>query len=49
MVVYVPDAGECARLREAVERLVQLYEAWSQPDKAAEWKEKLAEVDQAAR
>ena len=30
-----------AAIREAGERLVQLYEAWAKPDKAAEWKAKL--------
>jgi serine/threonine protein kinase/tetratricopeptide (TPR) repeat protein len=29
------------RLTEAIERLVQLYEAWGQPEKAAEWRAKL--------
>jgi len=37
------------RLREAMERLAQLYEAWGKPDKAAEWKQKLPELDRAAR
>jgi tetratricopeptide (TPR) repeat protein len=30
-------------LREAVERLVRLYEAWGKPDKAEEWRKKLGE------
>jgi hypothetical protein len=30
-----------SRLAEAIERLVQLYEAWGQPEKATEWKAKL--------
>jgi tetratricopeptide (TPR) repeat protein len=29
------------RLTEAIERLVQLYDAWGQPEKAAEWRAKL--------
>jgi hypothetical protein len=29
------------RLTEAIERLVQLYEAWAKPEKAAEWRAKL--------
>jgi tetratricopeptide (TPR) repeat protein len=29
------------RLTEAIERLVQLYEAWGKPEKAAEWRAKL--------
>jgi serine/threonine protein kinase/tetratricopeptide (TPR) repeat protein len=35
------------RPKEALQRLVQLYEATEQSDKAAEWKEKLAEFDRA--
>jgi hypothetical protein len=31
------------RLQEALERLVELYEATGQPEKAAEWNRKLAE------
>ena len=31
-------------LKEAVERLVRLYEETARPDKAAEWKQKLAEL-----
>jgi len=30
-----------ARLKEALERLVQLYTDWGQAEKAAQWKEKL--------
>jgi eukaryotic-like serine/threonine-protein kinase len=30
-----------ARLRDALERLVQLYDAWSKPDEAAKWRNKL--------
>ena len=33
-----------ARLAEALERLVQLYEATEQKDKAAEWRKKLEEA-----
>src|SRR5262249_40419967 len=32
-------------LREAIERLVQLYEAWGKPGKAAEWKARLGPTD----
>ena len=32
-------------LRQALERLVQLYEAKNQPENVAEWKDKLAEYD----
>jgi len=31
------------RLREAVERIVELYAAWGKPEKAGEWKSKLPE------
>jgi non-specific serine/threonine protein kinase/serine/threonine-protein kinase len=33
------------RLAEAIERLVQLYEAWGQPEKAAAWKVRLGLAD----
>ena len=36
------------RVREALERLVRLYDATEHPDQAAEWKAKLADFDQAA-
>ena len=35
------------RLKDAIERLAQLYEAWSKPDKAGEWKAKLLEFQTA--
>ena len=28
------------RLTEAIDRLVQLYEAWGKPEQAAQWREK---------
>jgi len=31
--------------RDAIERYIRLYEAWPQPEKAAEWKQKLADFD----
>ena len=37
------------RLAEAAERVVKLYEAWGKPDKAAEWRAKLAKPSDAAR
>jgi len=40
----IPPDGK-PRLKEALQRLVQFYEATSQPDKAAEWKQKLADFD----
>jgi tetratricopeptide (TPR) repeat protein len=36
-----PLPENLARKREALERVVRLYEAWGKPDKAAEWKAKL--------
>ena len=36
----MPAQGK-PRLSEALERLVQLYDAWGKPDQAAEWREKL--------
>ncbi|MGO9468406.1 MAG: tetratricopeptide repeat protein [Isosphaeraceae bacterium] len=32
------------RLTEAGDRVIQLYEAWAKPEKAAEWRQKLAPV-----
>jgi tetratricopeptide (TPR) repeat protein len=40
--IAVPDRS---RLREAAERVVQLYEAWGRPDQAAAWKAKLGLTD----
>src|SRR5207249_5022929 len=34
-------ANAKVRLTEALERLVQLYDAWGKPDKAAEWRKEL--------
>ena len=42
----IPAASK-VRLKQAIERLVRLYEATGQPEKAAEWSKKLAEFDQA--
>jgi len=42
----IPAFGK-PRLKETLQRLVQLYEATGQTDKAAEWNKKLAEFDQA--
>ena len=36
-------------ITESLERLVQLYEAWGKRTQAAEWKQKLAEFQQAAK
>ena len=33
------------RVKEALQRVIQFYEATGQSDKAAEWKQKLAELD----
>jgi eukaryotic-like serine/threonine-protein kinase len=33
----IPEMGK-ARLTEALERLVQLYDAWGKKDKASEWR-----------
>jgi tetratricopeptide (TPR) repeat protein len=42
----IPASGK-PRVKEALDRLVQLYEATGQSEKAAEWNRKLAEFDQA--
>ena len=36
----IPPQGK-VRLTEALERLVQLYDAWGKPDQAAVWRNKL--------
>jgi tetratricopeptide (TPR) repeat protein len=36
-----PTAPHAKQLHEAVQRLVQLHEAWNNPTKAAEWRQKL--------
>jgi eukaryotic-like serine/threonine-protein kinase len=40
----IPAAAK-PRLQEAAHRVVQLYEAWSQPEKAAAWRRKLGLAD----
>jgi tetratricopeptide (TPR) repeat protein len=42
----IPPIGE-PRLREALQRLVQLYDATGRTNRAAEWKQKLAEFEKA--
>jgi tetratricopeptide (TPR) repeat protein len=44
----IPADGT-VRLKEALQRLVQLYEDTGRPDQAAEWKQKLAEFDTPAK
>ena len=39
----IPLQGK-PRLTEAMERLVQLYDAWSKPDQAAAWRKSLEEL-----
>ena len=38
---------ETKRIKEDLQRLVALYEAWDKPEKAAEWKQRLAELQTA--
>jgi hypothetical protein len=40
--IAVPDRS---RLREAAERVIQLYEAWGRPEKTDAWKAKLGLAD----
>jgi hypothetical protein len=35
------------RLKEALQRLVQLHDATQRPEQAVEWRKKLAELDKA--
>ena len=41
----IPASGKI-RLTQALERLVQLYDAWGKPEEAAKWR-KLLETDKA--
>ena len=43
-----PYLNASRRIPESLERLVQLYDAWGKPAQATEWKQKLAEFQQAA-
>ena len=45
-VNQIPAIGK-PRLKEALQRLVQLYDATGRADKAADWKQKLTEFEQA--
>ena len=38
-------AGDTARLDEAVQRLVQLYDAWGKPDEVAKWRKELEKAN----
>lgn len=40
----IPPAGRL-RLKETLQRLVQLYESTGRADQAAEWKQKLADFE----
>jgi hypothetical protein len=42
----IPAASK-SYLKDALQRLVQLYETTGQDDKATQWKEKLSDFDQA--
>jgi hypothetical protein len=45
----LPYLNATRRITESLERLVQLYDAWGKPAQAAEWKQKLAAFQQAAK
>ena len=44
----IPPQGK-PRLTEALERLVQLYDAWGKPDQGAEWRGRLEETKAEAK
>ncbi len=44
----IPAPWRTTRLKEALERLIQLYEQTGQPDKAAEWRSRLTDTEEAA-
>ena len=37
----IPPQVNDSRLSDALERLVQLYDAWGKPDEAAKWRKEL--------
>jgi tetratricopeptide (TPR) repeat protein len=43
-----PYLNATRREKESLERLVRLYDAWGRPARAAEWRKKLADFEQAA-
>ena len=44
----IPPPFRALRLKEALQRLVRLYEATGKKDEAAKWQKKLEEVKKAA-
>ena len=42
-----PSASRARPTRETVGRIIRLYEAWPQPEKLAEWKQKLLALEKA--
>jgi hypothetical protein len=44
----IPSPFRAAHLKEALERLVRLYEATGKKDEAAKWRNKLDEASKAA-
>jgi hypothetical protein len=44
----IPPPGK-PRLEEAAKRTVRLYEEWSKPEKAADWRAKLAKPSDAPK
>jgi hypothetical protein len=44
----LPGGRRAQKLPPAIERLVKLYEAWGHPEKADEWRAKLAEIEAAS-
>jgi hypothetical protein len=45
----IPAAFRQARLTEAAERLVQLYEAWGKPDETTKWRKELEAIKAAGK
>ena len=44
----LPADRRAEKLPLAIERLIRLYDAWGKPDKADEWRAKLAEFEAAS-
>ena len=44
-ILISAPAPEQVRSNDAIKTLIELYEAWDKPDKAAEWLSKLPELE----
>ncbi len=42
----VEEKQQASQTKQAIQRLISLYRAWGKPEKAAEWRAKLAETEE---